>query len=254
MTLDYITSHMNRQLENKIIASYPLGLTWQKTIATFHPESPDETADVFNRMRSAGQEGFISGFGNFIDPVGPDFAERLVLKTDRLNYIKEIGDKDFFVTVGAGYPLKELNKSLAEKNLWFPFGDTNYPGSCGGALAVGLAGSDGIHTVPFSRYLLSVIAVLPDGSIVSPGAVTFKSVSGYDISRIFFNSWGTLGMICELTLRVLPLSKKTEMPEIKLYASDRQAFVDELKGDGPLSKLCRNIKNEFDTEAILPIV
>ncbi|MCK5124839.1 MAG: FAD-binding oxidoreductase [candidate division Zixibacteria bacterium] len=245
---------MNNQLENDILTEYPLGLTWQKSIATFHPESSAEIADIFNRMRKYKQQGFISGYGNEIDPVGMTFSEMLVLKSDRLNGVIEIGDKDFYITVGSGYPLKEINKTLAEHNLWFPFGETNYPGSFGGALAVGLAGSDGTHTVPFSRYLLSVEAVLPDGSIVTPGALTFKSVSGYDVSRLFYNSWGTLGMLTTLSFRVLPLAKKDELPRIMLYSADHGSFVDELRGKSALSKMCRNIKSEFDTDSILPIV
>lgn len=245
---------MNTQLENDIISAYPLGLTWQKTIATFHPESPDETADIFTRMRAAGQPGFISGFGNNIDPVGKKFEPLLVLKSDRLNYVSDVGAKDFFVTVGAGYPLKEINKVLAEENLWFPFCDTQYPGSCGGALSVGLAGNDGSHTVPLSRYLLSVTAVLPDGSIVTPGAVTFKSVSGYDMSRIFFNSWGLLGMICELSFRVLPVSKKSELTPIQLTGPDRERFLNELNGENPLGEMCRSIKQEYDGNNTLPVI
>ena len=245
---------MDNQLENEIISTYPEGLTWQKTIPTFHPESTDEITDLFHRMRDYKQQSFISGFGNNIDPVGEPFEDKLVLKADRLNGIIDIGARDFYFTTGSGYPLKEINKILEPSKLWFPFGDTNYPGSCGGALAAGLAGSDGMHTLPFSRYLLSVKAVLPDGTIVHPGALTFKSVSGYDISRIFYNSWGTLGMLVELSFRVLPLSKKKDFPHISLYNTDRDAFVKELTGDSPLARMCNNIKNEFDPDNLLPIL
>ncbi|MEZ5357970.1 MAG: FAD-binding oxidoreductase [Candidatus Zixiibacteriota bacterium] len=245
---------MNTRLEHELTAAYPLGMTWQKSIATFHPETPQEIADIFGRTGKAGQKCFISGFGNNIDPVGEKFAELLVLKSDRLNDIIEVGDKDFFVTVGAGYPLKELNKVLAEYNLWFPFSDTQYPGSCGGAFAIGLAGGDGTHTVPLNRSLLSVTAVLPDGSIVTPGAVTFKSVSGYDISRIFFNSWGMLGMLVNLSFRVLPISKRDEMHPVQLFAPDFNRFLNELNGNTPLGDMCRKIKQEYDPANTLPII
>lgn len=245
---------MVKELENEIREVYPEGLTWQKTIPTFHPESAEEVADTFRRARKHGQKLFISGFSNIIEPVGDKFTDLLVIKADRLNYLKEIAPQDYFITVGAGYPLKELNKVMAEKNLWFPYTDTCYPGSVGGALACGLNGNDGQHPVPFSRFLLSILAVLPDGSIVSPGANTFKSVSGYDISRLFFNSWGSLGMVVEMSLRVLPLSKKAETPRITLEAPDREDFLRRLQEPSPAGELFRNIRDEFDSGGLLPLV
>lgn len=242
------------KLEHEIREVYPDGLTWQKTIPTFHPETPEEAADLFHRAHGYRQKLFISGFSNNIDPVGSSFSDLLVIKADRLNTISEIAPKDFFVTVGAGYPLIQINHALIGENLWFPFGETNYPGSAGGALACGLTGNDGSATVPLSRYLLSVTSILPEGSIVRPGAKTFKSVSGYDISRIFFNSWGMLGMIVELTFRVLPISKREEAGHLSLLPPDHEAFSQELQGDTPVAVLSRKIKDEFDPDHILPTV
>lgn len=245
---------MIEQLENDLRNVYPDRLTWQKSIPTIHPESAGEAADVFERARKYRQKLFISGFNNNVRPVGSDFAEFLVIKSDRLNTIYKIAPQDFYVTVGAGYPLKELNNALAGHKLWFPFSATEYPGSFGGALASGMIGHDGKHTVPLSRYLLSVTAVLPDATIVRPGAVTFKSVSGYDISRLFYNSWGILGMIIELSFRVLPESKRPGVPTLVLFRPDRDTFARTMQGDSPLSELARKIKSEYDPDNLLPIV
>jgi len=254
ISLDNIPSDMIYQLENEIRQSCPDRLTWQKTIPTFHPESAEEAAEIFRRAGQYGQKIFIAGFGNNVDPVGDTFADLLVIKTDRLNYIDLTAARDFSITVGAGYPLIEINHAIAQDKLWFPFSQTNYPGSAGGALACGLAGSDGSHQVPLSRFLLAVTAVLPDGSLVKPGALTFKSVSGYDVSRIFFNSWGSLGLIVELSFRVLPISKRGEWPRIPLFPVDREGFVDTLQGNTPESHLCRRLKDEFDPDRLLPLV
>lgn len=245
---------MNDVMEREIKKTYPDGLTWQKTIPTFHPESVDQIVDSFRLARKYGQKLYISGFNNNIDPIGEKFADFLVLKSDRLNGVKNIAANDFYITVGAGYPLTEINRILTQYKLWFPFGQTDYSGSTGGALASGLAGHDGNHTVPLSRFLISLTAVLSDGSVVKPGAVTFKSVSGYDISRIFYNSWGMLGMIIEMTFRVLPLSKMADWPHLTLFPPDHTAFIDELNGISPSAELCRKIKKEFDPTDLLPII
>lgn len=245
---------MIEQLENDLRNAFPDRLTWQKSIPTFHPESAGEAAEVFSRAREYRQKLYISGFNNNVTPVGLNFFNLLVMKSDRFNALHSIAPQDFYVTVGAGYPLKELNNALAEHKLWFPFSATGYPGSFGGALAAGLAGSDGHHTVPLSRYLLSVTAVLPDATIVTPGAVTFKSVSGYDISRLFYNSWGVLGMIIELSFRVLPESKRADTPHLTLFAPDRDAFIRNMRGESPLSELARKVKSEYDPDGLLPIL
>jgi FAD/FMN-containing dehydrogenase len=250
----YLGADMNLRLEEEIRNAYPEGLTWQKGVATFHPESAAQAADVFRRAAAYHQHLFISGFANNVDPVGEPFADILVIKTDRLNSMIEIAEKDYYLTVGAGYPMKEIDRAVGPYGLWHPFSGTNYPGSVGGALASGLTGDDGAHPVPFSRYLLAVTAVLPDGSIVTPGAVTFKSVSGYDISRIFYNSWGTLGLVVQLTLRVLPASKRGEWPHVTVSSPDRNRFIRDLQGDTPLARLCRRIKSEYDPGGLLPII
>ena len=254
MTSHYINFSMDKQLENDLFASYPKGLTWQKSIATFHPESAEETTDVFCRAAACDQKLFISGFGNNINPEGKSYAHSLVVKSDRLNCVHDINPGDFYITVGAGYPLKEINHILKKDNLYFPFSDTNYPGSCGGALASGLTAGNGSHTVPLHRFLLSVMAVLPDGTIVRPGAVTFKSVSGYDIARLFFNSWGTLGMVVRLSFRLFPVSHRAQTPRLILIGSDRSAFAAAMTGDSPLAQVSRAIKKEFDPQNILPLV
>jgi glycolate oxidase len=246
---------MIEQLEREIVARRPGRLTWQKTIPTFHPESVEEASDLFLRAGRYGQRLFISGFANTIDPSGDPFADLLVLKADRLNAILEINRRDFHITVGAGFPVTEINRHLVAEELWFPFGDTQFPGSFGGALAAGLKGHDGIHLVPFSRHLLSVTAVLADGSIVHPGSLTFKSVSGYDISRLFYNSWGCLGMVIDLSFRVLPLSrKKEEASPLTLVPPDHDTFIKQMTGEEPSAELYRTVKNRFDPKGLLPLI
>jgi len=250
---------MINQLEKEIQEAFPDRLTWQKGLATFHAQSSEEASHIFQYAAQHKQKLFISGFGNNIEPTGEAFTDLLVIKTDRLNQMIKINRQDFYITVGAGYPRNEINHVLAAEKLWFPFGDTDYSGSFGGAIAVGLTGHDGNHCFPMSRLLLSVTAVLPDGSIVKPGALTFKSVSGYDISRLFFNSWGLLGVIIELSFRVLPISKKEDIfsyrsAGITLLPPDRESFVQKWQADSSLARLCRKIKTEYDPLNLLPLV
>lgn len=245
---------MDKQLEIEISGDYPDGLTWQKTIATFHPESVEQAADIFHRANDIEQHVFISGFGNNIEPAGDQYADILVVKSDRQNSIVEVNPADFYLTVGAGYPLKEINKELAKHDLWFPFGDTHYPGSFGGALSAGLVATDGIQAIPFSNNLLSLTAVLADGTVVRPGSKILKSDSGYDITQLFYNSWGIMGIILEMSFRVLPISLKVTHSHLSIFHPDHDAFKRKLSSGSSQAQECRALKDEFDPKKILPTI
>jgi len=160
-------------------------LTWQRGIPTFHPESVEEAAKVFRLANSGKQKLFVTGFGNNIDPIGERFDNLLALKSDRLNSIVQIVPGDYYVVVGSGYPLKQLNKALAEHNLFCPMSDLPYVGSVGGALAIGLCADYKGHALPISRYFIMGEIADPAGNILKPGSRCFKSVSGLDIVMIF---------------------------------------------------------------------
>lgn len=242
---------MINQFEKELTEAYPNGLTWQKRISTFHPETASQAADVIKRAVRYKQKIFISGYGNLIDPVGDRFAANLIIKTDRLNGIEEINRDDFYITVGSGYPLKEINKVIEKHDLWFPFGDNNYPGSFGGALASGLRASEGKDLHPLSRHLISVTAVMADGAIIEPEAKSFKSVSEFDISKIFYNSWGMLGLIIALSWRVLPLAKKEDYPRLSLLPHHRELALKQTADDSDLAEVCRKIKKDSDPYRLL---
>ncbi len=231
-------------------------LTFQKSIATFHPDSAEEAGRLFRSANEHSQPLYITGFGNNIDPIGEPFTSMLTVRTDRLNDLLEVQPEDFYVKVGAGYPLKELNTDLESYGLFCPLADLPYVGSIGGAVAMNLSGQLGAHALPIKRYLIRAEVVLPDGSIVSPGSVCFKSVSGYDVVKLFAPSWGILGLLVSATLRVLPLSARPEYAGLKLNGIDRQSFLaglDEQNQDTD-AVYSRKIKQKLDPNSILPII
>ena len=177
-----------------ILSEFPEDrLTYQKGLATFHPESGPEAAHLFALANKCRQELFITGFGNQIDPEGARFEKLMTVRTDRLNSMHKIVPEDFYIIVGSGFPLREINRELKEYELFLPHSDLPYVGSVGGALAIGLAAQHDKHSLPLSRYFIMAEIAAPDGNIIRPGSACFKSVSGYDIVKIFSASWGLLG-------------------------------------------------------------
>lgn len=240
-----------------IKASFPDDrLTWQKSVATFHPDSAEEAARLFELANQHRQALFITGFGNNIDPAGEPFEQMLSVRTDRLNDLIDVQAEDFYVTVGAGYPLKELNVDLEPNGLFCPLADLPYVGSVGGAVAINLSGQLAGHSLPMKRYLIKAEIVTPTGEIVKPGSVCFKSVSGYDVVKLFAPSWGLLGLVVSATLRVLPLSARAEYAELKMNGIDRRRFLsglDENNADAD-AVYSRKIKEKLDPNTILRIV
>jgi FAD/FMN-containing dehydrogenase len=134
--------------------------------------------------------------------------------------------------------------------------DLPYVGSVGGAVAVNLSGRLGKHALPIKKYLIKAEVVMPDGSIVKPGSVCFKSVSGYDVVKLFAPSWGILGLIVSATLRVLPLSARHEYADLTLNAVDRGNFLAGLDENSIDTDVVysRKIKQKLDPNDILPII
>lgn len=231
-------------------------LTWQKRLPTFHPESADEAAHLFKLAVREKQRLYITGFGNNVDPAGERFADLVIVRTDRLNAIHEISDADLCVKVGAGYPLRELMLSLTEKKLFLPHASLPYVGSAGGAVAVNLTADLYGHDLPLKRYFIQSEIVTPQGEVVKLGSICFKSVSGYDVVKIYAPSWGLLGLIVSATFRVVPSTAAEEFATMKMKPVDREHFLsglDESSQDIDVI-YSRKIKEKFDPHGILPIV
>jgi FAD/FMN-containing dehydrogenase len=231
-------------------------LTFQKAIPTFHPESPEEAAGLFRLANREKQRLYITGFGNNITPAGEKFDNLLAVKSDRLNNLLEVVGADYYIRVGGGYPLKELNKELKKYELFFPHADLPYVGSVGGALASGLTADYRGHKLPISRYFIMSTIVDPKGQIIKPGSACFKSVSGLDIVKIFSPSWGLLGMIVTATLRVMPTSARPEYEHIKMHPIDYDNFarIYRQPGDNVTARYSIKIKEKFDPGNILPLI
>jgi FAD/FMN-containing dehydrogenase len=230
--------------------------TFQKRLVTFHPATPEEAARFLKAAGTERQPVYITGFGNNIDPIGEPFDQLVVLRTDRLNDILEVSQSDLYVRVGAGYPLHEINLELKPHRLFMPHSALPYVGSAGGAVAVNLSAEMHGHDLPIKKYFIQAEVVTPEGEIINPGSVCFKSVSGYDIVKIYAASWGLLGLIFSVTFRVMPESAAEEFATMTMKAVDRAGFLQGLdesnvEADAVYS---RKIKAKFDPYGILPVV
>jgi len=173
--------------------------------------------------------------------------ETLFLKMSRLSRIKKIVPQDLYVVVEPGLNLRELNSHLLTHNLFYPFSIENSSESVGGSVAVGLSGNASGREVHTKELVLSLDIVSSSGEILKTGAEVFKSVTGYDVTRLLVGSWGTLGIITSVSLRLFPLNRKKEFEDLKL---SNPSFPQRKEGDNPKVNLNRRIKKLLDPDGV----
>lgn len=118
---------------------------------------------------------------------------------------------ELVVTVRAGTPLAELEAVLAERGQCFPFEPPHFGaggagGTVGGMVAAGLAGPARASAGSVRDFVLGARFINGRGELLTFGGQVMKNVAGYDVSRVLAGSMGTLGVITDISLKVLPVA------------------------------------------------
>ncbi|HJU90522.1 MAG TPA: FAD-binding oxidoreductase [Gemmatimonadaceae bacterium] len=172
------------------------------------------TAEIRERVMDAADRGValrIVGAGTWLDAGRPVRAATM-LKLNNLRGIVEYTPGDLTLTARAGTTLEEIRAATAAEHQWLPlepFGVQT--GSLGATIATSSSGPLA-HAYGGPRdQVLGLETVTGSGAIVRSGGRVVKNVAGFDLTRLFTGSWGTLGVITEVTvrLRALPELRQT---------------------------------------------
>jgi glycolate oxidase FAD binding subunit len=136
----------------------------------------------------------------------------ILLLTTRLNRITDCDCDNLTLSAECGITLDEVQKKLAQegRGYFLPL-DPSFTekATLGGIVATNSSGPKRLLYGTARDLIIGAKAVFPNGDVVVSGGKTVKNVSGYDMCKLLIGSYGTLGILCEMTFKLLPLPEKT---------------------------------------------
>jgi glycolate oxidase FAD binding subunit len=176
-------------------------------VATEHPESPEQAAEL---LRSLGEEGRairVRGGGTKSAWLAAGDPVEIELVTDGLARVLEHNEGDFTAVLEAGMPLAQAQELFAASGQMFaldpPLGEGG-AATLGGVLATADSGPLRHRYGGVRDLVVGITVALSDGSLAKAGGRVIKNVAGYDLGKLFAGSFGTLGLAVSVALRLHP--------------------------------------------------
>ena len=165
----------------------------------FVPATPEEAAAGLAALSAAKRSAYIN-----TTRVGA-----VTISTRALCGIKRYEPDDLYITVGAGMTLAELQAFLGKEGRQVPLAAPWAATTIGGIVGSNLNSPQRMRYGAVRDLMLCCTVALPDGRLIGAGRALVKNVAGYDMPKLFVGSHGTLGLITDVTLKLMPLPRAT---------------------------------------------
>lgn len=187
-----------KALEKKVSITFP--------DAVVKPKNVEEVSQILTVASQRGITIIPRGGGTGESGGAVPVSGGIVLSMERLDEVIEIDTDNLMAVVQAGTTLEKLYSAVEDNDLYFPPHPGDESAFIGGAVSTNAAGARCVRYGPIRNYVLGMEVVLPNGEILNLKGKLLKNNSGYALKHLFIGNEGTLGVITQVTLRLLPSS------------------------------------------------
>ncbi len=216
-TVNLLINELKQSFGNRLLTSLAAREFHARDFSSYEAIPPDAvvmaktTADVVSVVQACSKYKVpVIPFGTGTSAEGHLAAlyGGISLDVSEMKNILEVNSEDMDVTVEPGVTRKQLNEHLRDTGLFFPI-DPGADASLGGMASTRASGTNAVRYGTMKDNVLSLEVVLSDGRVIRTSRRARKSSSGYDLTRLFVGSEGTLGVITKVTLKLFGIPEAT---------------------------------------------
>ncbi|MBN1297864.1 FAD-binding protein, partial [bacterium] len=190
---------------DRYVYGFDAGMHHALPDAVIQPETAGQIAAIVTLANRFDFAVIPRGAGTALCGHTTPIAGGIVIDLQRMNRILAIRPEDLLCIVQPGVVSDHLNDALKPHRFFIPGPASSEAATLGGMVSTNASGDKALKYGATRDYVLGLEAVMPDGGIARFGSPTLKNSSGYQMARLLVGAEGTLGIITEITLRMIPL-------------------------------------------------